>query len=55
MGHAPSLGGLSLDGNPVLLGSTATHDPAVAARALWARAKPLNGAPKNTEMKGVAI
>ncbi|MFZ8791700.1 MAG: hypothetical protein ACO2OS_05465 [Thermosphaera aggregans] len=37
LGNAPSLGGLVVDGSPVPLGSTATHDPRVATRALWAR------------------
>jgi len=39
---APSLGGLSLNGSPVPLGSTSTHDPTVATRALWARWKSLD-------------
>jgi IS605 OrfB family transposase len=34
---ALSLGGLGLNGSPVPLGSTATHDPIVVTRALWAR------------------
>jgi len=36
---APSLGGSTLDGSPVPLGSTATHDPTGIARPLWARWK----------------
>jgi len=39
---APSLGGLALDGSPVLLGSTATHDPALIPREVWARWKSLD-------------
>jgi len=40
-GNAPSLGGLTLDGSPVPLGSTATHEPAGIPRSLWARWKSL--------------
>jgi IS605 OrfB family transposase len=40
---APSLGGLVVDGSPMPLGSTATHDPTVVTRALWARWKSLEG------------
>jgi len=39
--HAPSLGGLSLDGSPVPLGSTATHEPIGIPKSLWARWKSL--------------
>ncbi|BBE42540.1 RNA-guided endonuclease InsQ/TnpB family protein [Conexivisphaera calida] len=38
---APSLQGPSLDGRPMPLASTATHDPTVIARDLWARSKSL--------------
>jgi IS605 OrfB family transposase len=44
--NAPSLGGLVVDGSPVPLGSTATHDPTVTTRALWARWKSLEGTTK---------
>jgi IS605 OrfB family transposase len=40
---APSLGGLVVDRSPMPLGSTATHDPTVVTRALWARWKSLEG------------
>jgi len=37
-GHAPSLAGLFiLDGSPVPLGSTATHEPITLKKGLWAR------------------
>jgi IS605 OrfB family transposase len=52
---APSLSGLNLDGSPMPLGSTATHEPTVVARALWARWKPLDETLKNPEMKGMGI
>jgi len=39
--NAPSLGGSTLDGSPVPLGSTATHEPAGIPRSLWARWKSL--------------
>ncbi len=39
--YAPSLGGLNLDGSPMPLGSTATHDPARFPKAVWARWKSL--------------
>jgi IS605 OrfB family transposase len=45
--HAPSLGGLSLDGSTVPLGSTATHDPTVVTRTLWARWKSLDAINKH--------
>ena len=40
---APSLGESNLDGSPVPLGSTATHDPAPIAREVWVRWKSLEG------------
>ena len=46
---APSLGGLKVDGNPVPLGSTATHDPTMVTRALWARWKSLEDTTKHPE------
>ena len=52
---ALSLGGLKVDEGPVPLGSTATHDPTVATRALWARWKPLDETLKNPEMKEMTI
>jgi IS605 OrfB family transposase len=52
---APSLGGLRVDGSPVPLGSTATHDPTAVARALWARRKSLDETLKNPKMKGMTI
>jgi IS605 OrfB family transposase len=45
--NAPSLRGLSLDGSPMPLGSTATHDPTVVTRTLWARWKSLDKTLKN--------
>jgi transposase len=39
---APSPGRLKVDGSPVPLGSTATHDPTEMPRSLWARWKPLD-------------
>lgn len=35
--HAPSLGGLSVDGSSVPLSSTAAHDPIEINKSLWAR------------------
>jgi len=40
---APSLGGSTLDGSPVPLGSTATHEPIVVSPPLWARRNSLDG------------
>jgi len=51
---APSLGGLKVDESLVPLGSTATHDPIVVARALWARWKSL-GATNKHELMRVSI
>jgi len=39
---APSLGGFTLDGSPVPLGSTATHEPTEIPKSLWARRKSLD-------------
>jgi len=47
---APSLGGLKVDGSPVPLGSTATHDPTMVTRALWARWKSLEDTTKHPEI-----
>jgi putative transposase len=44
---ALSLGGLNLDGSPMPLGSTATHEPTVVTRALWARWKSLDATNKH--------
>ncbi len=45
--HAPSLGGLiTVDGSPVPLGSTATHEPIGIPKPLWARWKSLPQIPK---------
>jgi hypothetical protein len=49
--NAPSLGGLNLGGSPVLLGSTATYDPIVVTRALWARWKSLDAVNKRELMR----
>ena len=46
---------LNSDGSPVALGSTATHDPTVVTKALWARWKSLDETLKNPEMKGMTI
>jgi len=48
---APSLGWLAVDGSRVPLGSTATHDPIVVTRALWARWKPLGATNKHELMR----
>ena len=45
--NAPSPGGLVVDGSPVPLGSTATHDPMLIAREVWARWKSLDAANKH--------
>jgi putative transposase len=52
---APSLSGFTLDGSPMPLGSTATHDPTVVTRALWARWKSLDKTLKNPKIKGMTI
>ncbi len=52
---ALSLGGLVVDGGPVPLGSTATHDPVGIPKSLWARRKSLDKTPRNPEMKGITI
>jgi IS605 OrfB family transposase len=48
---APSLGGLKVDGSPVPLGSTATHDPTGIPRALWTRWKSLDATSKDEPMR----
>jgi len=50
-GYAPSLGGVAVDGSPVPLGSTATHDPTVVSKALWARWRSLDATSKNKPMR----
>jgi IS605 OrfB family transposase len=45
--NAPSLRGLSLDGSPIPLGSTATHDPTGIPKSLWARWKSLDAINKH--------
>ena len=52
---APSLGGLRLDGSPVPLGSTATHDPITLPKGLWARWKPLEAATNNPKVPGITL
>jgi len=52
---APSLSGLSLDGSPIPLGSTATHDPTGIPKPLWARWKSLDKTLKNPKIKGMTI
>ena len=48
---APSLRGFTLDGSPVPLGSTATHDPTGISKALWARWKSLDATNKHELMR----
>jgi IS605 OrfB family transposase len=52
---ALSLGGLNLDGSPIPLGSTATHDPTGIPKPLWARWKSLDKTLKNPKIKGMTI
>jgi len=44
-GAALSPAGLPVDGSPMPLGSTATHDPTPITHGVWARWKPLEGKP----------
>jgi len=46
---------LKVDESPVPLGSTATRDPTLIAREVWARWKSLDETLKNPEMKGMTI
>ncbi len=39
--NAPSLGRVVVDGSPVPLGSTATHDPIRVPKPVWERWNPL--------------
>ncbi|WP_233417981.1 hypothetical protein [Desulfurococcus amylolyticus] len=52
---APSPGGLKVDGSPVPLGSTATYEPIVITRDLWARWKPLDKTMTKYKMIGMSI
>ena len=45
--NTPSPGGLVVDGSPVPSGSTATHDPMLIAREVWARWKSLEAIDKH--------
>jgi hypothetical protein len=47
--HRP--GELNLDGSPVPLGSTATHEPTEIPKSLWARRKYLNATNKHELMR----
>jgi len=47
---APSLGGCCVDGSPVPLGSTATHEPIGIPKSLWARRNPLDATMNLHEM-----
>lgn len=46
---------LNPDGSPVPLGSTATHEPTVITRDLWARWKPLDATMNLYKMIGMNI
>jgi len=48
---APSLGGSTVDGSPVPLGSTATHEPTGVPKSLWARWKTLDATNKHELMR----
>jgi len=52
---APSLGGLTLDGSPMPLGSTATHEPIVVKKPLWARWKSLEATTNNPKVHGMIL
>ena len=49
LGDALSLDGLSVDGSPVPLGSTATHDP-TQIRSVWTRWKILDATTNNEKL-----
>jgi len=53
--NAPSPGGLTLDGSPIPLGSTATHEPIVVKKPLWARWNPLDATMNTHKMIGMNI
>ena len=44
-------GELNLDGSPVPLSSTATHEPTEIPKSLWARRKSLNATNKHELMR----
>ena len=48
---ASSPGGLRVDGSPIPLGSTATHEPTPIAREVWVRWKYLDATGKNEPMR----
>jgi IS605 OrfB family transposase len=52
---APNLGGFTLDGSPIPLGSTATHEPTEISKSLWTRWKSLDETLKNHKIKGMTI
>jgi len=52
---ALSPGRPTLDGSPVPLGSTATHEPIVVEKPLWARWNSLEATMKTREMIGMSI
>jgi len=52
---APSLGGSTLDGSPVPLGSTAAHEPIGIDKSLWTRWNSLDTTMKTCEMIGMNI
>ena len=54
-GHAPSPVGHNLNGSPVPLGSTATHDPIGIPKSLWARWKPLEVTLNNPKPQGITL
>ncbi len=53
--NAPSLGGPTLDGRPVPLASTATHDPTRIPREVWTRWKSLEAALNNHKIAGMTL
>ena len=53
--NAPSPAGHSLDGSPVPLGSTATHDPITLPKGLWTRWKSLEATLKNPDLQGMTL
>jgi len=53
--HAPSLGGSTLDGSPVPLGSTATHEPTGIPKSLWTRWKSLEVTLNNPKVHGMTL
>ena len=53
--NAPSPVGHKLDGSPVPLGSTATHDPIRVPKPVWARWKSLEVTTKNPKVPGMTL